>query len=197
MVKERKQLSRRWLWFGLAVVLVAVYFVAPTPYARSPACSCRARWRRLRWRAPLPRTAGWSRKKTSKFTARFRRGEGSVRSSRETRLPAGKLLMQLDDIDARAKLASAESAVKSAQARLRQPHKTERLSSDRPARRTLRATSWSATRLSTILDALQKLNSTGAASASEVAAADSGWQPPKEPARGAAELTEPLLACQN
>ena len=30
MVKERKQLSRRWLWFGLAVVLVAVYFVART-----------------------------------------------------------------------------------------------------------------------------------------------------------------------
>ena len=27
MVKERKLLSRRWLWFGLTIVLIAVYFI--------------------------------------------------------------------------------------------------------------------------------------------------------------------------
>ena len=28
MVTERKQLDRKWLWFGVVVVLILVYFVA-------------------------------------------------------------------------------------------------------------------------------------------------------------------------
>jgi len=86
-------------------------------------------------------------------------------------VPAGKLLIQLDDVQARARLASAESGVKAAQAAVeaathngtqqeRQASAAD-IARDRLERDQARRD----------LDALTKLKATGAASASEVAAA--------------------------
>ena len=86
-------------------------------------------------------------------------------------IPAGKLLLQLDDIQARARVASAESGVKSAQAAL-----DAALHNGTPQERQASASDITRARIDRDqaqhdLDALTKLKSTGAASESEVSAA--------------------------
>lgn len=86
-------------------------------------------------------------------------------------VPAGKLLMQLDDIDARARLASADSAVKSAQASLEAATHNGTLEQQEAAAAEVERDKLDRDQAQHDLDALAKLNATGAASPSEVAAA--------------------------
>ena len=79
--------------------------------------------------------------------------------------------MQLDDIEARAKLAAAESAVKSAQAALEAATQNGTLEQRQAAAAEIARNKLERDQAQHDLDALQKLSSTGAASASEVAAA--------------------------
>jgi HlyD family secretion protein len=86
-------------------------------------------------------------------------------------IPAGKLLLQLDDVQARARVASAESGVKAAQAAL-----DSALHNGTAQERQASASDIARARIDRDqaqhdLDALTRLNTTGAASASEVAAA--------------------------
>jgi len=87
------------------------------------------------------------------------------------KVPAGKLLMLLDDTDARARVATAESGVKTAQAALdAATHNGTREQRQVAAGEIARAR-LERDQAQHDLDALIKLNSTGAASASEVSAA--------------------------
>jgi len=86
-------------------------------------------------------------------------------------VPAGKLLMQLDDIDARAKLATAESGVKTAQAALEATSQNGTQEQRQASAAEIARNKLERDQSQHDLDALQKLNSTGAASTSEVAAA--------------------------
>src|SRR3569833_465898 len=79
--------------------------------------------------------------------------------------------MQLDDIEARAKLATAESGVKSAQAALEATSQNGTLEQRQDSAAEVARNKLERDQAQHDLDALQKLNSTGAASASEVAAA--------------------------
>jgi HlyD family secretion protein len=86
-------------------------------------------------------------------------------------VPAGKLLMVLDDVEARAKLASAESGVKAAQAALESATHNGTREQQQSAAADITRARLDRDQAQHDLDALVKLNATGAASASEVTAA--------------------------
>jgi len=170
MSNERKELNRRWLWLGAAVVLVLVFFsvraltrerltVRVEELEHEPLASTVSNNGRVE---PLGNHEIHSPIATTVKEVFVQPGD---------EVKAGKLLMVLDDVQARARLASSESGVKSAQAALdavahngtqeqRQASEAE-ITRDRLDRDQAQHD----------LDALIKLNSTGSASASEVTAA--------------------------
>ena len=87
------------------------------------------------------------------------------------KVAAGKLLLVLDDVDARARQATAESGVKSAQAALDAATHNGTQEQRQAAAGEIARARLERDQAQHDLDALIKLNSTGAASASEVAAA--------------------------
>ncbi len=170
MAQERKQLDRRWLWLGAAVILVGVFFAA-----------------RLLLRERLPvRAVQVARGELVKTDATNGRVEPvtnyeyhSPISTTVTHVyvqpgdtvPAGKLLMELDDVESRARLATAESAVRSAQAAM-----DAITHNGTQAERQVSAAELERARLDREqaqrdLDALTKLSQSGAASTSEVESA--------------------------
>src|SRR5579871_5240515 len=117
MAKERKQLDRRWLWLGLAVVLVGVFFAVraltrshlPVRVARverqvlSNTISTNARVE------PIQEFDAYSPLATTVKAVHVQEGD---------KVPAGKLLIELDTVDAQARVATAESGLRAAQATL-------------------------------------------------------------------------------
>ena len=170
MVTERKQLDRRWLWFGAVVVLIFVYF------------GVRSLTRdRLLVRAaevshePLATTASTNGRVEPDHNIEEHAAVAALVKAVYVQagdtVPAGKLLLQLDDIDARAKLASADSAVKSAQASLEAVTQNGTLEQRQAAAADVSRDKLERDQAQHDLDALVKLSSTGAAAPSEVAAA--------------------------
>jgi HlyD family secretion protein len=86
-------------------------------------------------------------------------------------VPAGKLLIQLDDVQPRARVASAESGVKSAQAALEAATHNGTLQERQGAAADLAHSQLERDQARHDLDAVTRLNAAGAASASEVTAA--------------------------
>lgn len=170
MARERKELDRRWLWLGAAVLLVIVFFTA-----------------RALTRDRLPvRVAQAARGQLSSTMSTNGRVEpdqnfeyvapssGSIRSvnvQEGDQVPAGKVLIALDDMQARARLATAESAVKAAQAALEAALHNGTQEQRQASAAELTRNKVERDRAQTNLNALVKLQTTGAASASEVAAA--------------------------
>lgn len=170
MAEARKQLDRRWLWLGAGILLIVVFFLV----------------RELtRQRLPV-RIATVTRDSLASTISTNGRVEPEanyeIHSPLSTtvkavyvhpgdQVPAGKVLLELDNVEALARVASAESAVKSAQAAL-----DTVLNNGTPEQRQMAAAELTQNRLNRDQaqrdsDALTKLNSSGAASASEVAAA--------------------------
>jgi HlyD family secretion protein len=169
MVTERKQMNRRWVWIGAVILLIAVYFVARSL---------------TRERLPV-RVAEVAQEPLSSTISTNGRVEPEANKEIHTpvaaivkavyvqpgdKVAAGKLLMQLDDLDARAKLAGAESAVKTAQASLEATTHSGTQEQRQAAAAEVERDSLERDQAKHDLDALVKLNATGAASASEVAA---------------------------
>jgi HlyD family secretion protein len=153
MTQERKQFNRRWLWLGAAVVLIVVFFsVRSMTRERLPVHAAQVA------HAPLVSTISTNGRVEPEVNFEVHSPIATTVKSVYVQagdvVPAGKLLMTLEDVEARARVASAQSGVKSAQASADVTR--ARLERDEARRG---------------LEALTKLNSTGAASASEVAAA--------------------------
>src|SRR3569833_1887237 len=115
MVTERKQLSRRWLWLGLAVVLIAVYIIVRSlTRDRLPVHAAQVA------QAPLESTIATNGRvepeENIEIHSPVSAAVKAVYVQPGDQVPAGKLLMQLDDVEARAKLAAADSGVNSARA---------------------------------------------------------------------------------
>lgn len=170
MVTERKQLSRRWLWFGLAVVLIAVYvLVRSLTREHLPVHAAQVA------QAPLESTIATNGRVEPEGNVEVHSPVAAVVRAVYVQpgdqVTAGKLLMQLDDVEARAKLASADSGVKSAQAALEATRQNGTLEQRQASAAEISRNKLERDQAQHDLDALQKLNSTGAASASEVAAA--------------------------
>jgi HlyD family secretion protein len=170
MVTERKQLSRRWLWLGMVIVLIAVYVVVRSlTRDRVPVRAAQAA------QAPLESTIATNGRVEPEGNVEIHSPVSAVVKAVYVQpgdqVPAGKLLMQLDDVDARAKLAAADSGVKSAQAALEATTQNGTLEQRQVSAAEIARNKLDRDQAQHDLDALQKLNSTGAASASEVAAA--------------------------
>ena len=170
MAEARKQLDRRWLWLGAGILLIVVFFLV----------------RELtRQRLPV-RIATVTRDSLASTVSTNGRVEPvvnyQVHSPISTTVKAvyvqpgdvvaaGKVLLVLDDLDARARVASAESGVKSAQAALDTVLNNGTLEQRQMAAADVVHDRLERDQAQRDLDTLIKLNATGAASLGEVAAA--------------------------
>lgn len=170
MVRERKQLDRRVLWIGAVILLVAVYFVARSlTRERLPVRVAEA------VQEPISSTISNNGKVQPKHNKEMHAPISAIVNAVYVQpgdqVPAGKLLLQLDNVDARAKLAAADSGVKSAQASLEAATHNGTLEQRQAAAAEIARDKLERDQAQHDLEALVKLNSTGAASPSEVAAA--------------------------
>jgi HlyD family secretion protein len=171
MAEARSQTNRRLLWIGLLVVLLAVFFTAryflrerlPIRVAQVGRTLLQNTVSTNGHVEPIVNYPFYSPAATTVKAVYVRDGD---------HVPAGKLLISLDDISARAQVASAESGVKAAQATL-----DNATHNGTQAERQASASEVQQDRLALDqaqhdLDALTKLASTGAAAQGEVASAN-------------------------
>lgn len=170
MVTVRKHLNRRWLWLGAAVVIVLVFFTARSftrehLEVRAAQASHQALVSQISTNGRVEPVQNYEVHTPIAAVVK------AVYVQPGDQVPAGKLLMQLDDMQARARLASAESAVKTAQAALEATTQNGTVEQRQGAQADFARSQLERDQAQRDLDALIKLNATGAASPSEVAAA--------------------------
>jgi HlyD family secretion protein len=170
MAKDSKQTNWRWVWVGAAVILVLVFFsVRSLTRDRIQVRVVQAQ------RGSLESTLSingrvepvMNYQKFSPLSTTVK----AVYVHTGDHVTAGKLLLTLDDIQARAHVAAAESGVKSAQAALEAATHNGTLSERQAAQADITHAQIERDQAQRDLDALTKLQATGAASASEVAGA--------------------------
>jgi HlyD family secretion protein len=170
MTQERTRLDRRWLWLGALLLTIAVFFLVRS--------LTRDRLQvRVAQAAHLPIVSTISTNGRVEPEVNYEVHSPIATSIKAVfaqpgdQVAAGKLLLQLDDMEARAHEATAESGVKAAQAALEAVthNGTQQERQSATADRTHARLDRDQARRE--LDALIKLKSTGAASASEVAGA--------------------------
>lgn len=170
MAKEKKQLDRRWLWLGAGVILVVVFLsvrsltrerlqVRVVEAARQSLSSTISTNGRVE---PITPYVIYSPLATTVKAVYVQTGD---------EVTAGKLLLTLDDIQARARVAAAESGLKMAQALLDAATHNGTLAERQASAADVTRLKIERDQAQRDLDALAKLNASGAASGSEVAAA--------------------------
>lgn len=170
MAKDSKQLDSRWVWLGAIVILVLVFF------------SVRSLTReRLQVRAvQVTRQSLESTMSTNgrvepemnyQFTSPLATTVKAVNVQPGDHVTAGKVLVVLDDVEARAHVAAAESGVKSAQAMLEAATHNGTQEQQQGAAAEINRARIDRDQAQHDLNALQKLKAAGAASAGEVTAA--------------------------
>jgi HlyD family secretion protein len=172
MAEDRKhpRRARLWIWLGLGIILVFVFFL--TRYLLRDQLQVReAQVGHEVLRNQIGTNAHIEPVADYQFYSPLSTTVKAVYVQPGDQVPAGKVLMVLDDTDARAREATAQSGVKAAQAAL-----DAAMHNGTQEQRQMAAADLSRARLDRNqaqhdLDALTHLNSTGAASASEVNAA--------------------------
>lgn len=170
MTQESKQFDRRWYWLGATLLTIGVFF------------SVRSLTReRLQVRvaaashAPLVMTTSTNGRVEPEVNyeiySPLATTVKAVNVQPGDQVAAGKLLLVLDDVEARAREATAESGVRTAQASLEAATHNGTQQEQQIAAADLQRSRLELDQSRRDLDALIKLKSTGAASASEVAAA--------------------------
>ncbi len=170
MAKERKQLDRRVLWLGAAVILVLVFFSVRS-LTREQLTVRAAQVSHQPLESSISTNGRVEPDKNLELHSPIAAIVKAVYVQPGDQVPAGKLLLFLDDVQARAKLATAESGVKSAQAALEATTQNGTLEQRQAAAAEVTRNRLEHDQAQRDLDALIKLNSTGAASPSEVTAA--------------------------
>lgn len=170
MTEDKKQLGRLWIWLGAAVVLIIVFFAARSLMRdRLPVRAVKV------GREELVNTVSSNGRVEPEVNYEFHSPVATsvkaVYAQPGDTVSAGKLLLVLDDVQARAKVASAESGVKAAQAAVEAAthngtQQERQMAAGDMARATLERD-----QAHRDLEALTKLQSAGAASQSEVASA--------------------------
>jgi HlyD family secretion protein len=169
MAEESKQKSRVWLWIGAAVLLVIVFFVArgmtreSMPIHAAPAV-----------RAQLAKTIstnGLVEPVTNiEYHSPLATTVRAIKVQQGDHVKTGQLLMQLDDVNARARVAAAESGLRTAEATYDATHQGGTLEERQSLSSSIARDNLDLAQKQHELDALQKLQATGAAAASEVEA---------------------------
>jgi len=170
MAEASTQKNRLWLWIGAGVLLIVVFFVVRSmAKERMPVHAASAM--RTRMSSTVPTNGLVEPVRNYPFHSPMATTVRAIHVQQGDHVKTGQLIMELDDINARARVASAESALSSAQATLDATRQggslQERQSFDSNLSRSRLALEEDQRQLT----ALQKLQATGAASASEVAAA--------------------------
>lgn len=170
MAEQRKQRSRLWLWLGLIVLLIAVFFTAHY-FLRAQLLVREAQAAYQ----PLSKTVNTNGQVEPEhpysFPSPISTTVKAVYVQEGDQVPAGKLLIQLDDTQARAKVAAAESLLTQAQVGLEAVLHNGTQAERQAARTQVTTDRLQQTQARNDLNALQKLSQSGAASPSEVAAA--------------------------
>jgi HlyD family secretion protein len=170
MAEERSQSGRRWLWIGALVVLVAVFFVARN-MLREKLMVQEAQVVREPLKATESTNGKVEPEKNYDYYSPLATTVKAVYVRSGDRVAAGKLMIALDDVDARARVAAAESGLKTAQvAQFAATHNGTQAENQASAAE-IEQDRLVRDQAQHDLDALVKLASNGAASTSEVTAA--------------------------
>ena len=163
-------MDRRWLWLGATILLIVVFFsVRSLTRDRVPVRAAQA--------AHVPVASTVSTNGRVEPVANYEIHSPIATTVKAVyvqpgdSVPAGKLLMVLDDIQARARVASAESGVKAAQAAVDAATHNGTLQERQATAAEVTREKLERDQAQRNLDALSKLKSAGASSLSEVAAA--------------------------
>lgn len=170
MAAARAQTSRRWLWAGAALVLIAVFFVARYFLReRLPVHLAQVE------HATLLNTVSTNGKvepiANYPFVAPIATTVKSVHAEEGDQVPAGKLLITLDDVQAKAQVAAAESGLKTAQSALYAATHNGTQAEQQTAAAEVEQDRLARDQAQHNLDALTRLAATGAAAPGEVLAA--------------------------
>ena len=170
MHPERKQSNRAWLWIGAAVLVIAVFFLARFLLReRLP-----VRVAQLHHEAIVNSVSTNGRVEPEQpyhFYSPMSTTVKAVYAQSGDIVARGKLLLVLDDTAARAQVAAAQSGVKAAQAALDSTTHNGTQAERQAAAGEVAQDKLARDQAQRDLDALTRLASTGAASASEVSAA--------------------------
>src|ERR1035437_2806850 len=170
MVQERKQVNWRWVWLGAAIILVLVFLsVRSLTRERLQVRAVQVEHQALE--STVSPNGRVEPEVNYEVHSPIATTVKAVYVQPGDHVPAGKLLMTLDDIEARARLATAQSGVKSAQAAVEAATQNGTQEQRQAAAAEVARARMDRDQAQRDFDALLKLNATGAASASEVAAA--------------------------
>lgn len=169
-MEERKQSNRLWLWLGAGVLLVIVFFFTRS-MTREHLSVREATVSRQQVVNSIPTNGRVEPMVNYEVHSPIASTVKAVLVQQGEQVPAGKLLLELDDSQLLARVATAESGVKAAQASLdAATHNGTSQERQGAAADVARATI-DRDQAKRSLDALTQLKADGAASASEVAAA--------------------------
>lgn len=170
MAEAGKQTNRLWLWIGAGILLVIVFFAARY-MTREEMPVHAATATRVMLSSTIPTNALVEPAKNYEYHSPLATSVKAIYVKQGEHVKAGQLLMQLDSVNARARVASAESALRSAQAALDATQQGGTLQEQQSLDSNIARGQLDLEQAQRELTALQKLQATGAASASEVAAA--------------------------
>lgn len=172
MAEARSQTSRRWLWAGILVILIAVFFTARY-FLREKLPVRVAQLERANLTNTVPTNGRVEPITPYQFYSPISTSVKAVYVQDGDTVPAGKLLIQLNDAQALAQVASAESGVKTAQAALDAVKHNGTLAERQAEAATITQDKLARDQAQQNLDALTKLAASGAASQGEILAAKS------------------------
>lgn len=169
-MEERKQSGRLWLWLGAAVLIVIVFF-ATRSLTRERLSIREARVSHQQLDIPISTNGRVEPVVNYEVHSPIATTVKAVFVQQGDQVPAGKLFLQLDDVQARARVSAAESGVKTAQAALDAANHNGTMQERQGSAADIARARIDRDQARSSLDALTRLKSAGAASASEVAAA--------------------------
>jgi|SRR5580704_3107460 HlyD family secretion protein len=170
MVQERKQLSWRWAWIGAAIILVLVFMsVRSLTRERLQVRAVQAAHKSLE--STISTNGRVEPVMNYEVPSPISTTVKAVYVQPGDAVPAGRLIVLLDDMQARAKVATARSAVKAAEAAVEAATHNGTREQQQASSAELNRARIDRDQAQRDLDALTKLSATGAASPSEVASA--------------------------
>ncbi len=170
MTLEEKQTSRRWLWLVLSLILIIVFFTVRS-FTRDRVTVRAARATHLPVASTVSTNGRVEPVANFELFSPIATTVKAVYVQPGDHVQAGKLLMRLDDTQAKASVASAESGVKTAQAAMDAAIHNGTLQERQAMAADIAREKLELAQARRNLETLIKLNTSGAASAGEVLAA--------------------------
>lgn len=170
MAEQRRQSSRLWLWVGAAVITIAVFFTARS-LLRVRLQVRVAQAQREVLQSTVSTNGKVEPEANYQFYSPLATTVRAVHVQTGDTVRAGKVMIELDDVAARAQVATAQSGVKAAQASLDAAEHSGTQQERQATQADIARDQIAHDQAQANLDALKKLAASGSASPSEVAAA--------------------------